>query len=31
VGGKVPDEEICELIDTSYDEIVARLPKAKRP
>ena len=31
VGGKVPDEEICELIDTSYDEIVAWLPKAKRP
>jgi predicted DNA-binding protein (MmcQ/YjbR family) len=27
----VPDDEIRELIDTSYDAIVERLPRAKRP
>jgi predicted DNA-binding protein (MmcQ/YjbR family) len=31
VGGKVPDDELCELIDTSYDAIVAKLPRTKRP
>ncbi|HWC35118.1 MAG TPA: MmcQ/YjbR family DNA-binding protein [Mycobacteriales bacterium] len=31
VGGEVPDEEVFELIDTSYDAIVSKLPKAKRP
>jgi predicted DNA-binding protein (MmcQ/YjbR family) len=31
VGGKVPDDEVFELVDTSYDAIVAKLPKAKRP
>ena len=29
--GTVPDEEIIELIDASYDDVVARLPKSKRP
>lgn len=29
--GTVPDEEIIELIDNSYADVVARLPKAKRP
>lgn len=29
--GTVPDEEILELIDASYDDVVARLPKSKRP
>jgi predicted DNA-binding protein (MmcQ/YjbR family) len=29
--GDVPDDEICELVDASYDAIVARLPKSKRP
>ncbi|MGH3795338.1 MAG: MmcQ/YjbR family DNA-binding protein [Pseudonocardiaceae bacterium] len=29
--GTVPDEEILELIDGSYDDVVARLPKSKRP
>ncbi|MGH4017526.1 MAG: MmcQ/YjbR family DNA-binding protein [Pseudonocardiaceae bacterium] len=29
--GTVPDEEIVELIDESYDDVVARLPKSKRP
>lgn len=27
----IPDEEIGELIDTSYELIVARLPKRERP
>jgi predicted DNA-binding protein (MmcQ/YjbR family) len=31
VGGKVSDDELEELIDASYDAIVAKLPKAKRP
>ncbi|HEX3906839.1 MAG TPA: MmcQ/YjbR family DNA-binding protein [Mycobacteriales bacterium] len=29
--GTVADDEIRELIDRSYADIVARLPKAKRP
>lgn len=29
--GTVPVEEIIELIDASYDDVVARLPKSKRP
>lgn len=31
VGGAVPDDELRELIDASYDAVVARLPKSKRP
>ena len=31
LGGSVPDEEILELVDTSYERIVAKLPKARRP
>lgn len=31
VGGRVPEDELRELIDQSYDAIVAKLPKAKRP
>lgn len=31
VGGKIPDDEVFELVDTSYDAVVAKLPKAKRP
>ena len=27
----VPDEEVCELIDDSYDQVVAKLPRAERP
>jgi predicted DNA-binding protein (MmcQ/YjbR family) len=30
-GAGVPDAELEELIDASYDAIVAKLPKAKRP
>jgi predicted DNA-binding protein (MmcQ/YjbR family) len=29
--GGVPDEELLELVDASYDAVVAGLPKAKRP
>jgi predicted DNA-binding protein (MmcQ/YjbR family) len=29
--GPVPDDEVRELIDTSYDAIVRALPKSKRP
>jgi predicted DNA-binding protein (MmcQ/YjbR family) len=28
---EVPDEEVRELIDDSYDQVVAKLPKADRP
>ncbi len=31
VGGAVPDDELRELIDASYDAVVAKLPKSKRP
>jgi predicted DNA-binding protein (MmcQ/YjbR family) len=27
----VADDEVCELIDDSYDQVVAKLPKAQRP
>jgi predicted DNA-binding protein (MmcQ/YjbR family) len=29
--GTVPEDEIQELIDASYDDVVSRLPKSKRP
>jgi predicted DNA-binding protein (MmcQ/YjbR family) len=29
--GSIPDDEIADLIDTSYELVVAKLPKAKRP
>ncbi|WP_328999077.1 MmcQ/YjbR family DNA-binding protein [Kribbella sp. NBC_00709] len=31
LGGAVPDDEIQELVDTSYETIVAKLPRSKRP
>jgi predicted DNA-binding protein (MmcQ/YjbR family) len=31
LGRGVPDAELEELIDASYDAVVARLPRAKRP
>lgn len=31
VGGAIPDDEICEAIDESYERIVAKLPKKFRP
>jgi predicted DNA-binding protein (MmcQ/YjbR family) len=29
--GNVPPDEVRELVDLSYDAIVAKLPKSKRP
>ncbi len=29
--GKVPEDDLRELIDSSYDAIVAALPRSKRP
>lgn len=31
LGGAVPDDEIRELVDASYETIVAKLPKSRRP
>lgn len=31
VGGAIPDEEILEAVDASYDAVVARLPRSRRP
>lgn len=31
VGGGIPDAEILEALDASYDDVVARLPRGQRP
>ncbi|MEV6286988.1 MmcQ/YjbR family DNA-binding protein [Kribbella sp. NPDC051770] len=31
LGGAVPDDEILELVDTSYAIVVSKLPKSRRP
>jgi predicted DNA-binding protein (MmcQ/YjbR family) len=31
LNGAIPDDEICEAIDASYDAVVATLPKSSRP
>jgi predicted DNA-binding protein (MmcQ/YjbR family) len=31
LAGKVPDDEILELVDASYEMVVAKLPKSRRP
>jgi predicted DNA-binding protein (MmcQ/YjbR family) len=31
LGGAIPDEEIREAVDASYDVVVAKLPKSQRP
>jgi predicted DNA-binding protein (MmcQ/YjbR family) len=31
VGGAIPDDEIREAIDDSYEQVVAKLPKRERP
>ena len=31
VGGAIPDEEVREAIDASYDAVVAKLPRSRRP
>ncbi|GAB3342327.1 MmcQ/YjbR family DNA-binding protein [Micromonospora halotolerans] len=31
LGGRIPDEELIEAVDGSYDAVVAKLPKRERP
>ncbi len=31
LGGAIPDEEILDAVDTSYELVVSRLPKKHRP
>lgn len=31
IGGAIPDEEVLEAVDASYDTVVAKLPKRERP
>lgn len=31
IGGGIPDDELLEAVDSSYDAIVAKLPKRDRP
>ena len=31
VTGAVPDAEVLELVDLSYDSVVAKLPRSRRP
>jgi predicted DNA-binding protein (MmcQ/YjbR family) len=31
VGGAIPDDEILEAIDQSYEAVVRRLPRSQRP
>ncbi len=31
IGGAIPDDELLEAIDTSYDTVVSKLPRKERP
>ena len=31
IGGAIPDDELLEAIDASYDTVVSKLPKKDRP
>jgi predicted DNA-binding protein (MmcQ/YjbR family) len=31
IGGAIPDEELLEAVDASYDAVVAKLPRKDRP
>ena len=31
IGGAIPDDELLEAVDASYDTVVSRLPKKDRP
>ena len=31
LGGAIPDEEVLDGVDTSYDLVVAKLPRSRRP
>jgi len=30
-GGAIPDDEVFEAVDASYDAVVAKLPRKDRP
>jgi predicted DNA-binding protein (MmcQ/YjbR family) len=30
-GGAIPDDELLEAVDASYDTVVSKLPKRERP
>jgi predicted DNA-binding protein (MmcQ/YjbR family) len=31
IGGAIPDDELIEAVDSSYDTVVSKLPKKDRP
>ncbi len=31
VNGKIPDDELLEAIDSSYEDVLSRLPRKERP
>lgn len=31
IGGAIPDDELLEAVDASYEQVVSRLPRAQRP
>jgi predicted DNA-binding protein (MmcQ/YjbR family) len=31
IGGAIPDDELLEAVDSSYDTVVSKLPKKERP
>ncbi len=31
IGGAIPDDELFEAIDASYDAVLSKLPKKDRP
>jgi predicted DNA-binding protein (MmcQ/YjbR family) len=31
LGGSIPDDELREAVDASYETVVAKLPKSRRP
>ena len=31
LGGAIPDAEVLEAVDASYEQVVAKLPRSKRP
>ena len=31
IGGAIPDDEIRDAVDASYDTVVAKLPRSRRP
>jgi predicted DNA-binding protein (MmcQ/YjbR family) len=31
IGGAIPDDEVLEAVDASYDSVVSKLPRRERP